>query len=65
MTGARPSAPMNPRALPGHSPARDMRNAAAARAATQPAPVPAAPGQDKLSYAQKRLAQDQAARAGR
>jgi hypothetical protein len=65
VTGPRPSAPPNPRASPGHSPAIDQRNAAAARAATQPAPVPAAPGQDKLSFEQKRLAQDQAARAGR
>jgi hypothetical protein len=90
----RPSAPENPRSRPGHSPAIDQRNAAAARAAAQPPIAPAvssmrpmnyaeatraaaarattpppalgAPGgPDNRSYAQKRLAQDQAARAGR
>ena len=66
----RPSAPANPRALPGHSPAIDQRNAAAARAAAQPPIAPAAPGagRESMSYEQKRLAQDQqlaASRGGR
>jgi hypothetical protein len=65
MAAPRPSAKENPRSRAGHSPAIAQCNAAAARAATQPAPVPAAPGQDKLSFEQKRFAQDQAARAGR
>jgi hypothetical protein len=61
----RPSAPANPRAGAGHSPAIDQRNAAAARAAAQPPIAPTAPGAtippDKRSFEQKRLAQDQAA----
>jgi hypothetical protein len=63
MTGPRPSAPENPRSRPGYSPARDMRNAAAARAAAaQPPIAPAVPdGTPDKSYAQKRFAQDQAA----
>jgi hypothetical protein len=65
----RPSAPPNPRAIAGHSPAIAARNAAVARAAAQPPISPAVPsgipGFDKLSYEQKRLAQDQAARGGR
>jgi hypothetical protein len=66
----RPSAPANPRALPGHSPAIDQRNAAAARAAAQPPIAPAVPGagRESMSYEQKRLAQDQqlaASRGGR
>jgi hypothetical protein len=66
----RPSAPANPRASAGHSPAIDQRNAAAARAAAQPPIAPAVrdviPGYDKMSYEQKRSAQDQqiAARRG-
>jgi hypothetical protein len=65
MTGPRrPSAPENPRSRPGHSPAIANREAAAARAAAQPPIVPAVPGV-KMSYEQKRLAQDQAARGGR
>jgi hypothetical protein len=66
----RPSAPPNPRAGIGHSPALDQRNAAAARTAARPPIAPAAPGAtiaaDKRSYEQKRFAQDQAAgRIGR
>jgi hypothetical protein len=97
MTAPRPSAPANPRSRPGWSPARNQREAAAARAAAQPPialavssmrpmnyaeatraaaarattppPVPAVPGgipgYADMSFEQKRLAQDQAARAGR
>jgi hypothetical protein len=66
MTGPRPSAPENPRSRAGYSPAIDQRNAAAARAAAQPQTAPAVPGAtpDNKSFAQKRLAQDQAARRG-
>jgi hypothetical protein len=64
----RPSAPENPRSRPGFSPAIAQRNAAVARAAAPPI-APAAPGgipgYDKMSFEQKRLAQDQAARGGR
>jgi hypothetical protein len=64
----RPSAPPNPRASPGHSPAIAARNAAAARATAQPPVAPGVPscisGFDKMSFEQRRLAQDQAARRG-
>jgi hypothetical protein len=68
MTGPRPPAPENPRSRPGHSPAIAQSNAAAARASAQPPTAPpAVPGvipHDKMSYEQKRFAQDQAARRG-
>jgi hypothetical protein len=68
----RPSAPENPRSRPGHSPAIDQRNAAAARAAAAPPIAPAVtggiPGYADMSFEQRRLAQDQqlaARRSGR
>jgi hypothetical protein len=64
----RPAAPENPRSRPGHSPAIAARNAAATRAAAAPPIAPAVPGvipHEKMSYEQKRFAQDQiAARRG-
>jgi hypothetical protein len=64
MTGPRPSAPPNPRASAGHSPASNQRNAAAARAAAQPPASDQIPGFENMSFAQQRQAQDELA-AGR
>lgn len=64
MTGPRPSVPENPRSRAGHSPAIDQRSAAA-RASAQSQIAPAVPGvipgYEKMSFAERRLAQDELA----